>query len=82
MILEGKYDGEKTHSDNRTFTNHLLQAVLSIDDDLVTPCATLDSAVQVWMSNKNVLVGFSPRMTTYDIITGNHKYSRNFLLGF
>ena len=34
------------------------------------------------MSNKNVLVGFSPRMTTYDIITGDHKHSRHFLLGF
>jgi hypothetical protein len=46
------------------------QAVLSIDDDLVTPCQTLDDAFNVWQSNKKVLVGFSPRMHTYDIVTG------------
>ena len=67
------YPGEKRHPDVCSSINYLLKAVLSIDDDLVTPCVTLDSAVQVWMSNKNVLLGFSPRMTTYDIITGNPR---------
>lgn len=52
-----------------------IQAVLSIDDDLVTPCHTLDDALSVWRSNKRALVGFSPRMHTYDIVTGKAKNS-------
>ena len=47
-----------------------MKAVLSIDDDLVIPCRTLSHAVSVWQSNKRVLVGFSPRMIVYDIVTG------------
>lgn len=45
-------------------------AMLSIDDDLVLPCRELDKALGVWNCNKNVLVGFSPRLQVYDIITG------------
>ena len=49
-----------------------LKAVLSIDDDLVIPCLTLSHAVTVWRSNQRALVGFSPRMIVYDIITGEY----------
>lgn len=49
------------------------KAVLSIDDDLVIPCLTLSHAVTVWRSNKRSLVGFSPRMIVYDIVTGEYS---------
>jgi hypothetical protein len=36
----------------------------------------LEAAMGVWKSNKQVLVGFSPRIQSYDIVTGEIKYMR------
>lgn len=36
--------------------------MLSIDDDIIIPCATLQRAARVWSANKWSTVGFSPRL--------------------
>ncbi|GAB5030024.1 glucuronyl n-acetylglucosaminyl transferase ext2 [Nannochloropsis oceanica] len=41
-------------------------AVLSLDDDLVIPCGTLDFAFSVWQAAPHSLVGFTPRLITWD----------------
>lgn len=51
-------------------------AVLSLDDDIILPCQVIEKSLKVWESNKNVLVGYSPRMISYDIWTGVTKYLR------
>jgi hypothetical protein len=38
------------------------EAVLSIDDDLIISCSTLQQAAKVWSANKWSTVGFSPRL--------------------
>lgn len=58
----------------RPLTEIPTQAVLSIDDDLVVPCEELDRSLNVWSSNKRVLVGYSPRMHTYNIESGKLQY--------
>lgn len=51
-----------------------MQAVLSIDDDLIIPCLDLHKTLEVWKSNKRALVGFSPRMHANDVNTGLSRY--------
>lgn len=51
-------------------------AVLSIDDDLVIPCDVLERAYMVWSSNTRALVGFSPRIATFDAVSGATVYGR------
>jgi CTP:phosphocholine cytidylyltransferase-like protein len=58
----------------RPLTEILTQAVLSIDDDLIVPCDDLSRSLNVWSSNKRVLVGYSPRMHTYNIDSGTLRY--------
>lgn len=41
-------------------------AVLSLDDDLVIPCETLDFAYSIWQAAPQSLVGFTPRLVTWD----------------
>jgi glucuronyl/N-acetylglucosaminyl transferase EXT2 len=50
------------------------EAVLSIDDDIVVSCEDLDFWVHSWTMNRRTLVGLSPRITTYDSITGLARY--------
>ena len=38
-------------------------AVVSIDDDVYTPCARLDEAFDAWKRHPHLLVGFYPRAT-------------------
>lgn len=51
-------------------------AVLSIDDDLAIPCEVLEDAMGVWRSFDRALVGFSPRLHSFDVYTGRTKYLR------
>ncbi|GMH09066.1 hypothetical protein Nepgr_010906 [Nepenthes gracilis] len=37
-------------------------AVFSVDDDVIVPCATLDFANTVWQTAPSMMVGFVPRM--------------------
>ena len=37
-------------------------AILSIDDDVLVPCSTLQTAFSVWTSAPHSMVGFVPRM--------------------
>lgn len=37
-------------------------AILSIDDDVLVPCSTLEAAFSVWTSAPYSMVGFVPRM--------------------
>ncbi|KAG0584851.1 hypothetical protein KC19_3G239300 [Ceratodon purpureus] len=37
-------------------------AILSIDDDVLVPCSTLETAFSVWTSAPHSMVGFVPRM--------------------
>ena len=79
LPLKVKFEIHGTNSLSNRFkvlTNVSTSAVLSIDDDLVIPCKDLKSAMGVWLSNRKALVGFSPRIVSYDIETGHAKYGR------
>uniref|UniRef100_A0A7R9UDH5 Glycosyl transferase 64 domain-containing protein n=1 Tax=Pinguiococcus pyrenoidosus TaxID=172671 RepID=A0A7R9UDH5_9STRA len=50
------------------------EAILSIDDDIIIRCEHLSRAMEVWESAKGSLVGFSPRMHTWDKQTRSYRY--------
>ena len=67
--------------DEDTLSNRFLpktaietDAVFSVDDDLIIPCATLAENLRTWRSFDETLVGFSPRMYAYDVYSGAVKY--------
>jgi hypothetical protein len=41
-------------------------AVFSVDDDLFVSCGSLDLAHDVWRASPNTMVGFMPRMHSFD----------------
>lgn len=49
-------------------------ALFSIDDDVLVPCATMDLAFSVWLSAPDQLVGFVPRMHWMDPQLARYKY--------
>lgn len=55
-------------------------AVLSLDDDLEIPCAQLDFAHRVWQASPRSLVGFTPRLATWDPSTGAYRYQSSFTM--
>lgn len=52
------------------------ELVLSIDDDLLVECNTLDDAARLWRSSPLSLVGFSPRIAQVDFTTSTTRYLR------
>jgi hypothetical protein len=50
--------------------------VLSIDDDLIVDCETLQHGARVWSSSPKSLVGYSPRLATVDYDIGEALYLR------
>jgi len=48
--------------------------VLSIDDDIIIACNDLQLLLQTWQSNRDVLVGITPRTVSHDPITGLARY--------
>ena len=52
------------------------EAVMSIDDDLIIPCDVLAENLHVWRSFDKTLVGFSPRIHAYDVVSGAMRYLR------
>ncbi|CAM9546858.1 unnamed protein product [Chrysoparadoxa australica] len=52
------------------------QAVLSIDDDLIISCDVLDTAFTAWRASPNSLVGFVPRLVSFNGEKGEYEYRR------
>ena len=64
-----QFEEQPTDSLNNRFRALLpvpTPAVLSLDDDLEIPCSTLDFAYSVWQAAPHSLVGFTPRLVTWD----------------
>ncbi|XP_065027646.1 glycosylinositol phosphorylceramide mannosyl transferase 1-like isoform X2 [Musa acuminata AAA Group] len=51
-------------------------AIFSIDDDVLFPCASVELAFRVWQSAPSTMVGFVPRMHRLDRMKGNEEYYR------
>ncbi|URE45510.1 Glycosyl transferase family 64 domain [Musa troglodytarum] len=51
-------------------------AIFSIDDDVLFPCASVELAFRVWQSAPTTMVGFVPRMHWLDRMKGNEEYYR------
>jgi hypothetical protein len=45
-------------------------AVFNVDDDMVIPCEYMTAAFEAWMAAPNSLVGFAPRLHTFNPETG------------
>lgn len=54
--------------------NVTTDAVLSTDEDVLVPCQDLSLLHSTWQLNPLVLVGYSPRLYAYDVISGALKY--------
>ena len=50
-----------------TLSHYFLQAVLSIDDDLIIPCSTIRDSHNVWRSNKKLVVYIMERENQDDV---------------
>jgi hypothetical protein len=61
---------------NFCILSHVVEAVLSVDDDVMISCASLVFALGVWRANPFTLVGFSPRLHGYDPYSGDARYYR------
>lgn len=47
-------------------------AIFSIDDDVLFPCASVELAFRVWQSAPTTMVGFVPRMHRLDRMVSSH----------
>lgn len=52
----------------------ITDAVFSTDDDLEISCADLKFGFETWQSSQNTMVGYSPRLVTFDPETEKHAY--------
>ncbi|KAL5721104.1 lactose synthase [Ranunculus cassubicifolius] len=67
--IELKFDFNKEDSLNNRFKDIKdlkTDAIFSIDDDVVFPCATVEFAFNVWQSAPETMVGFVPRIHWID----------------
>jgi glucuronyl/N-acetylglucosaminyl transferase EXT2 len=72
--IELKFDIHKEDSLNNRFKeikDLRTDAVLSIDDDIIFPCSTVEFAFSVWRTAPNAMVGWVPRMHWIDKSNGN-----------
>ncbi len=70
-----QFEEQPTDSLNNRFRNLSFvptPAVLSLDDDLEIPCDVLDFAYSVWQASPQSLVGFTPRLVTWEEPAGEH----------
>lgn len=58
-----------------------VEAVFSLDDDIIVPNDALEKAFEIWKHNRDVLVGFSPRTYAIDQ-NGKYRYDWNFVSQF
>ncbi|XP_058226649.1 glycosylinositol phosphorylceramide mannosyl transferase 1-like isoform X3 [Rhododendron vialii] len=72
--IELKFDIHEEDSLNNRFKelkDLKTDAVLSIDDDIIFPCSTVEFAFSVWRTAPNAMVGWVPRMHWIEKLNGN-----------
>ena len=71
-----KYDSHPTTSiQNRFHVRDLrTSSVFNVDDDVRIPCSSLARGHAAWKANRDVLVGFSPRMHRWNPAKLQHEY--------
>ncbi|CAI9774859.1 unnamed protein product [Fraxinus pennsylvanica] len=72
--IELKFDINKEDSLNNRFkeiTDLKMDAVFSIDDDVIFPCTSVEFAFTVWQSAPDTMVGYIPRIHWVDKSKGN-----------
>ena len=71
-----KYDSHPTTSIQNRFHVGDLQtsSVFNVDDDVRIPCSSLARGHAAWKANRDVLVGFSPRMHRWNPAELQHEY--------
>jgi glucuronyl/N-acetylglucosaminyl transferase EXT2 len=52
------------------------EAVFNVDDDMLIPCEFMSAAFESWMAAPDSLVGFAPRLHTFDVNTAQWKYHK------
>lgn len=75
--IELKFDINKEDSLNNRFKEIKdleLDAVFSIDDDIIFPCSSVELAFMTWLSAPDTMVGFVPRMHWLDQSKGKTKW--------
>jgi len=75
-----KFEVHSSRSLNTRFSPILpieTEAVLSVDDDVIISCDTIEFAFNVWQSSRYSLVGFSPRAIDYNSILKTFRYLSN-----
>lgn len=75
--IELKFDINKEDSLNNRFKevkDLKLDAVFSIDDDIIFPCSSVELAFSVWRSAPDAMVGFVPRIHWVDQSKGNMNH--------
>ena len=76
-----QFEEQPTDSLNNRFRPILpieTPAVLSLDDDLEIACEDLDFAYSVWQSSPQSLVGFTPRLVTWDEAHVGYRYQSSY----
>ena len=78
-----KYDSHPTTSiQNRFHVRDLrTSSVFNVDDDVRIPCSSLARGHAAWKANRDVLVGFSPRMHRWNPAKLQHEYICHGFLG-
>ena len=78
-----KYDSHPTTSIQNRFHVGDLQtsSVFNVDDDVRIPCSSLARGHAAWKANRDVLVGFSPRMHRWNPAKLQHEYICHGFLG-
>ena len=71
-----KYDSHPTTSIQNRFHVGDLQtsSVFNVDDDVRIPCSSLARGHAAWKANRDVLVGFSPRLHRWNPTKLQHEY--------
>ncbi|WOL08383.1 hypothetical protein Cni_G17136 [Canna indica] len=74
--IELKFDLHEENSLNNRFKQVeglKTDAVFSVDDDVLFPCASMELAFSAWQSAPTAMVGFVPRMHWMDKMAGTNK---------
>ena len=71
-----KYDSHPTTSIQNRFSVQRLRtsSVFNVDDDVRIPCTSLLRGHAAWKANRDVLVGFSPRLHRWNPTKLQHEY--------
>jgi len=72
-----RFERHATDSLNNRFkplTMITTEAVFSVDDDVLFSCDDLMFAFETWTMSKDTMVGFVPRLVTYESLLNRHEY--------